>query len=115
QGGTRSATAPLANEFNKGSLTGKGVIVGVIDSGIDIKHQDFIRPDGTSRIIAIWDMHDHSFRDSGGKIGSAPPKFNAADPALPGTIYTNAQINAALKGTGTVNTVDRHGHGTAVA
>lgn len=116
KGGARSTSAvPPANEFNKATLTGKGAIVGVIDTGIDIKHQDFIRPDGTSRIIAIWDLFDNSFRDSGGKIGSAPPKFNPADPALPGTVYTNAQINAALKGTGTVNTVDLQGHGTAVA
>jgi minor extracellular serine protease Vpr len=115
KGGARSTAAPLANEFNKGTLSGKGVIVGVIDTGIDFKHPDFIRPDGTSRIIAIWDLFDNSFRDSAGRIGTSPPKVDPAGEALPGTIYTNAQINAALKGTGTVNTVDSNGHGTAVA
>lgn len=106
---------PLANEFNKAAMTGKGVIVGVIDSGIDWRHKDFIKPDGTSRIIAIWDLFDDSFAQSGGKIGTSPPKLIPDGDALPGTIYTNAGINAALKGSGTVNSVDNQGHGTATA
>ncbi len=105
----------LANEFNKGGMTGKGVMVGVIDSGIDWRHKDFIKPDGTSRIVAIWDLFDDSFAQSGGRIGTSPPSLAAGGDALPGTIYTNAQINAALKGSGTVNTVDNQGHGTATA
>lgn len=106
---------PLANEFNKGTMTGKGVIVGVIDSGIDWRHKDFLKPDGTSRVAAIWDLFDDSFAQSGGKIGTSPPSLIAGGDALPGTIYTNAQINAALKGGGTVNSVDNQGHGTATA
>lgn len=106
---------PLANEFNKVGMTGKGVMVGVIDSGIDWRHKDFIKADGTSRIVAIWDLFDDSFAQSGGKIGTAPPSLVEGGDALPGTIYTNAQINAALKGGGTVNTVDNQGHGTATA
>lgn len=110
-----TATAPLANEFNKAGMTGKGIIVGVIDSGIDWRHKDFINPDGTTRILAIWDMFDDSFQTSGGKIGSAPPQLDPQGKSLFGTIYTREQINAALKGTGTVNTKDLNGHGTAVA
>ncbi|MCY7377476.1 MAG: S8 family serine peptidase [Pyrinomonadaceae bacterium] len=106
---------PLANEFNKAAMTGKGVIVGVIDSGIDWRHKDFLKPDGTSRIIAIWDLFDDSFAQSGGKIGTSPPSLIDGGDALPGTIYTNANINAALKGKSTVNTVDNQGHGTATA
>ena len=106
---------PLANEFNKAGMTGKGVIVGAIDSGIDWRHKDFIKPDGTSRIIAIWDLFDDSFAQSGGVIGTSPPSLVDGGDALPGTIYTNAQINAALKGNGKVNTVDNQGHGTATA
>ena len=106
---------PLANEFSKGTMTGKGVIVGVIDSGIDWRHKDFLKPDGTSRIVAIWDLLDDSFAQSGGKIGTAPPSLVEGGDALPGTIYTNAQINDALKGRGKVNTIDNQGHGTATA
>ena len=110
-----AASAATANQFNKGTLTGKGVIVGVIDTGIDWRHQDFIKPDGTSRILAIWDPYDNSNSESGGKTGTAPPILAGGRTRLPGTIYTNAQINAALKGSGTVNTTDSVGHGTAVA
>jgi subtilisin family serine protease len=35
---------------------GAGVIVGVIDHGIDYKHQSFRNADGSSRILAIWDQ-----------------------------------------------------------
>jgi subtilisin family serine protease len=91
------------------------VIVGVIDSGIDWRHPDFINPDGTSRILAIWDYFDESYQSSNGKIGTIGPKLSPQGKNLWGTIYTNAQINAALKGTGTVNTSDVSGHGTAVA
>ncbi len=111
----RTKATRLANEFNKAALSGKGVVIGVIDSGIDWKHPDFIKPDGTSRILAIWDMYDESYKSSGGTIGTAGPKLDGAGETLRGTVYTNARINAGLKGTGTVNTVDNHGHGTAVA
>lgn len=110
-----AVTKPLANEFNKGNLTGKGVIIGIIDSGIDWKHPDFIKPDGTSRIIAIWDYFDESFKTSNGKIGSEPPKLDPKGDPLGGTVYTNAQINAALEENGTINSADNNGHGTAVA
>lgn len=113
--GVDTKNAPLANEFPKGNFTGKGVIVGVIDSGIDWRHPDFLKADGTSRIIAIWDLFDESYTNSGGKIGTSPPTLTDDGDPLPGTIYTNAQINAALKGKGTVNTQDNNGHGTATA
>ncbi|MGH8525957.1 MAG: S8 family serine peptidase, partial [Gammaproteobacteria bacterium] len=107
--------AKLDSDFNRQGLTGKGVIVGVIDTGIDWTHKDFIRPEGTSRILYIWDQTDKSFGDSNGKIGSAPPTLAGGDAPGPGTLYTNEQINAALKGSGTVNSMDNFGHGTAAA
>ncbi|MBI4212453.1 MAG: S8 family serine peptidase [Deltaproteobacteria bacterium] len=50
-----------ANEVHKGTqlpkaITGKGVIVGIIDTGIDVTHPDFLDADGKSRILAIWDQ-----------------------------------------------------------
>jgi subtilisin family serine protease len=106
---------PVANVFDKKGLTGQGVIIGMIDTGIDWRHPDFIRPDGTSRILAIWDLLDNSFQQSGGKIGTAPPLLTNGGETLGGTLYTNQQINAALQNKGTVNSTDRNGHGTAVA
>jgi len=38
------------------NLTGTGVVVAIIDSGIDYMHKDFQNEDGTSRIISIWDQ-----------------------------------------------------------
>nr|MDQ2688602.1 S8 family serine peptidase [Armatimonadota bacterium] len=108
----RGPGAP-ANTFDHQGLTGKGVVVGIVDSGIDWKHADFLRPDGTTRVLALWDMTDDSFAKSGGKIGSAPPQTVKGQPL--GTLYTAAQINAVLKGTGAVNSRDLEGHGTACA
>ena len=36
-------------------LSGAGVLVAVIDSGIDYAHPDFRRADGTTRIVSLWD------------------------------------------------------------
>ena len=38
------------------SLTGKGVIVGFVDAGIDFTHEDFIDEDGKTRILYFWDQ-----------------------------------------------------------
>jgi subtilisin family serine protease len=115
RGGNRPGAAKLDNEFNARGLTGKGVIIGIVDSGIDWRHGDFIRPDGTSRILYIWDQFDESFDQSKGRIGSKPPVLFEGGDAGPGTVYTNQQINAALKGGGRVNSMDYNGHGTACA
>lgn len=107
---TPSPAHPPAND-----LTGKGVIVGVIDTGIDWRHEDFINADGTSRILYLWDMFDTSFQNSSGKIGTQPPTLNPGNAPGPGTLYTNKQINDALKGLGGVNSSDNFGHGTVTA
>ncbi len=83
-------------------LTGKGVIVGIVDSGIDYTHTDFINEDGTSRILFIWDQTIE---------GSPPAGFRN------GTEYGNNQINEALNSAQPfliVPSVDVAGHGTAV-
>jgi subtilisin family serine protease len=40
--------------------TGAGVIIGVLDSGIDIFHKNFRKSDGSSRILSIWDQTIHA-------------------------------------------------------
>lgn len=37
-------------------LTGTGVVVGIVDSGVEILHPDFLNEDGTTRIVRIWDQ-----------------------------------------------------------
>ena len=64
---------------------GNGVIVGIIDSGIDFMHEAFRRPDMSSRILAIWDQ---GLVPQAGE--SSPAGFNY------GVEYRTPQINAAL-------------------
>lgn len=63
------------------SLSGLGTTIAVIDSGIDYTSPAFRNPDGTSRILAIWDQT---------VSGSPPAKFPY------GSLYTKAQIDTAL-------------------
>jgi subtilisin family serine protease len=89
---------------------GSGVIVGIIDSGIDFTHESFRRADGTSRILAIWDQ---GLTPSGSE--SSPTGYSY------GVEYTKANIDAALVAANPTSVV-RHidsdrgtGHGTHVA
>ncbi|HVN83675.1 MAG TPA: S8 family serine peptidase [Candidatus Binatia bacterium] len=95
-------------------LSGAGVLIGLIDTGIDFTHADFRKPDGSTRVVALWDQLDDSFTTSGGTVGTAPPERDDSGQPF-GTLYTEAQVNAALQGTGTVNSLDLVGHGTHVA
>ena len=42
--------------FAKYGLSGAGVIVAILDRGIDYTHPDFRNADGTTRIKMMWDM-----------------------------------------------------------
>jgi subtilisin family serine protease len=86
---------------------GSGVIVGVIDSGIDFQHEAFRRSDGTSRILAIWDQR---LVPQAGE--SSPAGFGY------GVEFTESQIDAALASANPLNQVrhqDLGTHGTHVA
>ena len=89
-----SCIPPVQRESGLG-LTGKGVLVGLIDSGLDLSHPEFLGEDGTSRVVALWDMTAE---------GTPPRGF------LHGALYTREEIAAGL-----VTSSDQSGHGTAVA
>jgi subtilisin family serine protease len=84
---------------------GGGVIVGVIDTGIDIFHESFTKTDGTSRILELWDQ---TAGLSGGS--NPPPGFTQI-----GKVYDRPQINAALTAGPPFSSKDTVGHGTHVA
>lgn len=88
------------------SLFGTGVITAVIDSGIAYELPDFRNPDGSTRILNLWDQ----------TIKGDPPQGYVI-----GTEYTKAQIDEALlqsapqRRRDIVPSQDTSGHGTSVA
>lgn len=88
------------------SLTGRGVLVAVIDSGIDYENEVFRNADGTTRIRNLWDQ----------TIPGNPPEGYEI-----GTEYTGEDINEALRASTRqerlqiVPSQDISGHGTSVA
>lgn len=85
-------------------LRGNGTIVAIVDTGIDYQNPAFIREDGSSKIISIWDQ----------TIESENYPFNTEF----GTEYTREQINEALASPSPLDivpSVDLIGHGTMMA
>ena len=83
------------------NLSGAGVIVAVIDSGIDYSHPDFRNADGTTRILNLWDQTIPS-----GSVADplSVEKGNQAFLEAPagyftGTEFSQAVINRALEQT----------------
>lgn len=94
-------------------LSGTGVLVAVIDSGIAYERAEFRKADGSTRIVALWDQTLVA-----GDTQRAPEGF------LKGVEFTEAQIDEALEAISTggnagafeiVPSRDVSGHGTAVA
>lgn len=102
----RQASCIDAVQFPPYSLSGRGILVGIIDSGIDYANPAFRNEDGTTRIVSLWDQ----------TIDGIPPEGYPS-----GTEYTREMLNAALQETdegarfGIVPSRDMSGHGTAVA
>ena len=82
----RSGTAPAWT-----GLTGKGVIIGILDDGLDFRHRDFRKPDGTTRLLGLYDA---------AALGECTPEM------------INAAINGAT--TGACEAMSTGGHGTHV-
>lgn len=86
------------------NLRGQGVLIGIIDTGIDYTNPIFRYADGTTRIAAIWDQSIVS--------ENIPPQLGY------GSIYTREQIDEALQSEdpfSIVPSMDEVGHGTMVA
>lgn len=86
------------------NLTGKGILLGFLDTGINFTHPAFRNTDGSTRILRIWDQTDQT--------GTSPA-------GLPyGSVYTDEDINRALQLEDPYTAVpsrDTDGHGTFLA
>jgi len=76
-------------------IAGRGVLIGIVDTGIDWRHPDFWDDAGRSRIVALWDQT----RD-----GAPPVGWDY------GTEWLRWQIEAGL-----ATEADENGHGTHMA
>lgn len=86
------------------NLRGQGVLIGIVDTGIDYTHKAFINADGTTKIVSIWDQSIQS---------NIPPEG-----LYYGTEYTRDEINLALSSDdpqSIVPSTDEIGHGTFLA
>ena len=96
----------ISNPAGRYNLTGKGTLIGIIDTGIDYAHPDFINQDLSSRIRFLWDQ----------TIKGTPPEGFET-----GTEYTREEITRALEQPTKqaqlemVPSTDVIGHGTAMA
>ncbi len=86
------------------NLTGRGVLIGFVDTGIDYQNPLFRYSDGRTRIQAIWDQTIPE--------GTKPEGF------LYGSLFTGEKIDEALLSAEPleiVPTLDEDGHGTFLA
>lgn len=88
------------------SLTGQGILVGIIDSGIDISHPDFRNEDGSTRIAGLWDQ---TLTPAAGTDQAPPEGYHT------GVYFSREDLNAILTSGEKTPTVDTSGHGTHVA
>ncbi|MCG8576140.1 MAG: S8 family peptidase [Flavobacteriales bacterium] len=85
--------APLNSAF-----TGKDVIIGYVDTGIDYNHDDFKNADGSTRVLYYW---DHSL---------------PVDPELTPGKYGYGQLwDSTAINSGAITSTDASAHGTTVS
>ena len=107
----------VLSAFNSPALNnqGKGVLIGLVDTGIDYRSPLFQNPDGTTRIAGIWDQSVPIEEDV---LPAGVPDYYPMGGSSYGTEYTREQINEALASDdplSLVPTQDTIGHGTFLA
>lgn len=104
EGGETVSTAAGVNFIEDNpyiNVNGENVLIGIIDSGINYLHPDFINEDNTSKIVSIWDQESNT---------NSPP-----DGMIFGSEFTREEINQAIINNDSTLTVDNIGTGTIAA
>lgn len=97
-----NVTAIQQNSFF--SLFGQGIVVGIVDTGIDYQHPAFKNADNTTRISHLWDQTI---------LTGTPPEGYSY-----GAEYLRGKINVAIRDSDPLSIVpstDENGHGTMLA
>jgi subtilisin family serine protease len=93
----------FVNEVHAGTgglesgFTGKGVVIGIVDTGVDFNHPDFIDSSGVHRTVRFWDQ-------------TMPDNASSPQPYGYGFVWDSLSIS-----NGTCTSNDASGHGTTVA
>ena len=116
---TSMEASGILQTFNQPALNlkGEGIIVGLIDTGIEYQNPLFRNSDGTTRILGIWDQTIPGPEAQEDEERGIPDE-SSADSFSYGREFTQEQINAALAAENPlelVPTTDTNGHGTFLA
>ncbi|MCS6785333.1 MAG: S8 family serine peptidase, partial [Candidatus Caldarchaeum sp.] len=95
----------LLSGVNAESVDGRGVLIAIIDTGVDYSHPAFKSPNGTSRILYIWDQtidgkppaqFGYGYECDGGEIrlGTCPQR----DTVGHGTVVASIAAGSAYGG-----------------
>lgn len=82
------------------NVTGKDILIAVIDSGVSYLHRDLINEDNESKIMYLWDQESD--------LGEPPEGLKF------GSEYTNEDLNEAIKENNETLSIDETGTGTMV-
>ncbi|WP_270647991.1 bile acid germinant receptor pseudoprotease CspC [Paeniclostridium hominis] len=80
------------------NISGKDILIAVIDSGVDYLHRDLIDENNTSKILYLWDQENDTKRPPEGMIF--------------GSEFTREDINNAIRENDNTLSVDNTGTGT---
>lgn len=97
---------PLLQPVSGKALSGQGVYMAILDSGIDYTDPMFRYADGTTKIAWLWDQGKRADAEKGEKT---PQGF------FTGVEYSRKMLNANLQKNSERLTTDVTGHGTNVA